>query len=202
MTNFYKNNKEVLKVAENSGSVETKTIAKIFEKIKQNGILAKPIEISMNKINEIEKKTEKDFIDQIILYRNKKGYSARELSQKMGIGQSRIALYELRITKLNDPKIINGFIKALDIKNPKLTDYQKFLLDEPKEKVRKYLSEHKISFEKMGRLLNIKRQTLQNWIMNENVIIKEETFEKIKKNYNKLFNKEKNKDMEEDEELE
>lgn len=202
MTNFYKNNKQVLKVAENSGSVETRTIARIFEKLKQNGILAKPIEISMNKINEIEKKTEKDFIDQIILYRNKKGYSARELSQKMGIGQSRIALYELRMTKLNDPKIINSFIKTLDIKNPKLTDYQKFLFGNSRRKIMEYMSEHKISFEKMGKLLNVNGQTLKNWIEHDNVIMKEATFEKMKKSYNKFFNKEKNKDMEEDEELE
>lgn len=202
MTNYYKDNKEALKVAKNSTFIDSRIISKIFKNIKSKGILAETIKINIDPLKKIKTKEKKDLVDQIILARHEKGYSVRELGEKINISQKRLTSYELRLAELKDPKVIKGCIKVLDIKEPQLTDYQRFLLDNPNQKIKQYILDNNIKLEQMEKLLNIKAKTILNWISHDDVLISEESYNKMKRNYNKIFHQEKHNYLEEDEEEE
>lgn len=202
MTNYYKDNNEALKVARNSTFIDSRIISRIFKHIKNKGILAETIKINMDPLKEIKQKPKKDFIDQITLYRDLRGYTKKQLAEELGISPQKMSNYEMRRVEMKNPKIIQGIINILNIENPNLTKYQRFLLENPNEKIKDYILENNEDLREISKILSIEPKTIMNWILNDDVIISEESYNKMKRNYNKIFHQGKQNYLEEDEEEE
>ncbi len=202
MTNYYKDNNEALKVARNSTFIDSRIISRIFKHIKNKGILAETIKINMDPLKEIKQKPKKDFIDQITLYRDLRGYTKKQLAEELGISPQKMSNYEMRRVEMKNPKIIQGIINILNIENPNLTKYQRFLLENPNEKIKDYILENNEDLREISKILSIEPKTIMNWILHDDVIISEESYNKMKRNYNKIFHQGKHNYLEEDEEEE
>ncbi len=202
MTNYYKDNNEALKVARNSTFIDSRIISRIFKHIKNKGILAETIKINMDPLKEIKQKPKKDFIDQITLYRDLRGYTKKQLAEELGISPQKMSNYEMRRVEMKNPKIIQGIINILNIENPNLTKYQRFLLENPNEKIKDYILENNEDLREISKILSIEPKTIMNWILHDDVIISEESYNKMKRNYNKIFHQGKQNYLEEDEEEE
>ena len=202
MTNYYKDNNEALKVARNSTFIDSRIISRIFKHIKNKGILAETIKINMDPLKEIKQKPKKDFIDQITLYRDLRGYTKKQLAEELGISPQKMSNYEMRRVEMKNPKIIQGIINILNIENPNLKKYQRFLLENPNEKIKDYILENNEDLREISKILSIEPKTIMNWILHDDVIISEESYNKMKRNYNKIFHQGKQNYLEEDEEEE
>lgn len=193
MTNYYTNNDEALKIARKSGFIDTRIISKIFKKIKEKGILVDPIRINIDPLREIKSKKEKDLIDQIILNRKQKGYTREYLGEYLGVSTQIIATYETRKSKLNDPEKIRKLIDLLEIENPKITEYQEFLMQNPNAKIKQYMIENDITIKGLGKKTGIALPAIKGIVL-ENKLITEDQYNKLKKTiFNKIFKTEQNK---------
>lgn len=168
--------------------MDSKVLSNIFKRIKEKGILKEAIKIKLDPLREMKQKEPKDLVDQIALARYQKGFSRRKMAEFLGIPELKYTAYETRDTKINDTKTIKKLINMLNIKKPKLTEYQKFLLDEPIDKIKKYVLGNNISTKKMAKILNVDKQNIDKWIKGDETKITESNFKKMKESYNMLLN--------------
>lgn len=92
-------------------------MSKIFKKIKEKGILANPINAKAIKMPPNELLESEDFIDKIKYYRLLNGWNRFELSRKAGICQRSYDGYEKKSTEIQDWRVAEKLITALNIKN-------------------------------------------------------------------------------------
>lgn len=84
--------------------IDGQAVAKVFEKIKNKGILDKPIEMNLktDKTQNLSKMQVNDYIDQFVYYRNLRGYFQEEIGRVIGVSGKYYYKYESRTCKLED----------------------------------------------------------------------------------------------------
>ena len=156
------------------------SIGKLFEDIKENTILKK--EIKINEVPELVLSgDDKDLGRQIVYYRQLKGYERKELAKVLNIKTSTLAQYERGVNNITDVTILNNILDILDIReNIVLPEYINFLMNDPSKVIVEYLSKNKISPYKFSSIMNVKYDTVLNWMSNKTKISRENYF-KLKK---------------------
>jgi len=156
------------------------SIGKLFEDIKGSTILEN--EIKINEIPELVLSgDDKDLGRQIVYYRQLKGYERKDLAKKLNIRTTTLAQYERGVNSITDVTVLNNMLDILDIREKIiLPDYINFLMNEPSKVIEEYLSKKQISPYKFSSIMNVKYDTVLNW-MNNKTKISRENYLKFKK---------------------
>lgn len=158
-------------------------VAYLFPILKENGILKEKIEIKVDRQpKEIEEYDTKDFAEQMIYYRNKMGYSQKQVGQAIGVSEDTYRRYELKQIDLTDIDRIRKIVEVLEFEEkPKVSEYVQFLMTNSlKQMLKDYFANNNISKNKFCKLSGISKKALMSWI-NEKRTISEESYEKLKK---------------------
>lgn len=199
MTNNYENTQKLSKIAEKSKFIESEIISKIFKKVKNRGILTDSVKINVDTTKEKrEEATNKakakktiSFGEQIYLHRIMKGYSQAKVGRYLGISECLVGQYELGRQQIKDCTRIEKIIKLLEIEEPNLSEYQKFLMNAPNARIVKYMKKNNISFHKLGKMTGIDSSDLKR-IITQNKIISELQYNRMKDTiYNEIIRDEK-----------
>lgn len=177
-----------------------KTVAKVFSKIKEKEIINQKIKLKVDRQpKNIVKSVKKDFADQMVYYRNLLGYSQKQVGQAIGVSEDSYRRYELKELEVTDLKKIKKIVKFLKFEEePKLSEYVRFLMSNPKKQLEDYLKKNKISKNQFSKSIGISRRAILDWFSGKKTISRE-SYEKIKIFIRKS---EKNREKEEDEEME
>lgn len=142
--------------------LDCKQVSKIFKKIKNKGILNE--NMHYDDYTEPSKKLlySEEFIDVIKYYRLLKRKTKSEIAIKVGIDDETYREYEIKKNEIQDWKIADKLIKALEIENKiELPDYFKIKKMYPLDKVKKIIEkEGKKNFSKET---GISIQTINSW---------------------------------------
>ena len=140
-------------------------ISSIFKKLKNKGVLGQAVRYNVNnkKIEEIEELSNStDFMDLIKMHRLRKNISMREIAQKIGKDDEVYRQYELKHNEIQDYKIAENIIKALNIENIlELPDYFKIMKKYSKENIIEIVN--KIGKKKFSKETNIAISTINYW---------------------------------------
>ena len=142
--------------------LDCKQVSKIFKKIKDKGILNENIHYDDYIEPSKELLYSKDFMDVIKYYRLLKRKTKSEIAIKVGIDDETYREYEIKKNEIQDWKIADKLIKALEIENEvKLPDYFKIKRSYPLDKVKEIIDkEGKKNFSKET---GISIQTINSW---------------------------------------
>ena len=157
-TNNLRNSNKVIEL-------DCDVVSSIFKKLKNKGILGQAVRYKVNnkKVKEIEElSNSKDFIDLIKMHRLRKNISMREIAKKIGKDDEVYRQYELKHNEIQDYKIAENIIKALNIENIlELPDYFKIMKKYSKENIIEIIN--KIGKKKFSKETNIAISTINYW---------------------------------------
>lgn len=124
---------KALNTAEKSSFVDGQVMAELFSKIKEKENIEDNLKIKVDKTpKKILNSNTTDFADQMRYFRNLKGYSQRQVGEKIGVSEDTYRRYELNEIEVTDIKKIKKIIKVLDFsEKPILSDYVEFLMSGP-----------------------------------------------------------------------
>ena len=97
--------------------IDARNVSKVFKKIKGKGILVNSINAKTKIMPPIELLKSNDFIDKIKYYRLLNGWNRFELSRKAGICQKSYNHYEKKEVELQDWRIAEKLLVALNIED-------------------------------------------------------------------------------------
>ena len=113
---------KALNTAEKSSFVDGQVMAELFSKIKEKENIEDNLKIKVDKTpKKILNSNTTDFADQMRYFRNLKGYSQRQVGEKIGVSEDTYRRYELNEIEVTDIKKIKKIIKVLD--EPKCYKY-------------------------------------------------------------------------------
>ena len=177
-TETIKNDKNNEMVGNTELYVDYNDISSIFKKLKEKGFLNETIHLDTYETPNEKLLDTGDFIDKVIYHRIKKHYSIPTFARKLGLDRDTYYQYENRTFKMNKPDIAKKMIDILDIEYDDLPDYIKFIINDPIEKVKKFMEKYNVSRKEFSEKTNISLNTFNRWFIEDHQI--------SIKNFNKL----------------
>lgn len=119
---------------------------------------------------------------QIQYFRRKQHIRQIDLANKLNCDRGVIFNIENKESKLINVKLLKAIINELDIKDKIIIndDYIKFILNNPKEEIRKLRKKYNMTRNSFGEMLGIKFSVIKNWESGKSQPTRT-SFEKIKK---------------------
>lgn len=139
-------------------------VSKIFKKIKTKGILDRNITYYMDDYIEPSKEllNSHEFIDAITYYRLLKRKSKTEIAVKSGILCDQYREYEIKKNEIQDWKVAEKIVKALEIEDiVEIPEYFKIMKEYPIDSIKEIIE--KIGKKEFSRETNIPVSTINSW---------------------------------------
>lgn len=136
MTGESNSNKRIL--SNSLLEIDCDIVSKVFDEIKQKGILGQTVKCSMkDDSEEIEMLSHSnDFMDLVKMHRLKKQISMRYVAQSIGKDDETYRQYELKYNEIQDYRIAEDLIEVLELQNElELPDYFKIMKKYSKENI-------------------------------------------------------------------